>query len=118
MADFPSTPLPEYPIEETSAAPEVLVSKHRDGSEQRRLKGAGDGAIYTLRFGGSCPVTSTEKASVETHWAGENGTFGAFNWTHPETGVTLLVRYLEPPSWTLVGYNAWAGQVKLKVVPA
>ena len=119
MPDFPSNPKPEYPIEEVPAVPEVLVSKHRDGSEQRRLKGAGEGPTFMLPFGQSCPITKTQRDAILNHFAGQHGTLTAFNWTHPErTAETILVRYVDAPSFRLVGYNAYQGQVNLKQVPA
>lgn len=119
MPDFPNDPKPDYPIQETPANPEVLVSRHRDGSEQRRLKGAGDGPTFTLSFGGSCPVTKAQRDNLVNHYAASNGTLSAFNWTHPErTAETYLVRYAEPLSVSLVGYNAYQAHAKLKVVPA
>lgn len=118
MADFPSSPKPDYPIEETPAAPEVLVSRHRDGSEQRRLKGAGDGPTFSMRFGGSCPITATEMGALTSHYAGEDGELQSFHWTHPERGGSLLVRYVGAPRVNHVAYNAYQVEVKLMVVPA
>lgn len=118
-SDFPSTPKPDYPIDETPANPEILISTHKDGSEQRRYKGAGAGRMFGLKFGGSCPITLDECQGISDHFAARNGTFGTFNWQHPErTAETYLVRYVEAPSFTLVGYNAYQAQVKLKVIPA
>ena len=117
MPNFPADPKPDYPIEEIPAAPEVLISVHRDGSEQRRYKGAGRRGSFRLRFGGAAPLTSTERAAILDHYAGQNGILTAFLWTHPERGSTHLVRYAEPPAVRLVAYNAYEVDVLLEVVP-
>lgn len=118
MPDFPTSPRPCYPIEETSAEPEVLVSTHRDGSEQRRLKGAGRGRTFRLSFGTSMPITNTERLAIVNHFAAQNGSAIAFHWTHPERGEVFLVRYVEAPRWQHVGYDAYQGEVVLQEVPA
>lgn len=118
MADFPSTPKPVYPIDETPIAPEVLISTFRDGSEQRRLKGAGKKRLFKLKFGGGLPMTAAEKNGIETHYAGENGTLSSFNWTHPETAEVIKVRYNSAPSFNHVAYNFYEGTVELQEVPA
>jgi len=117
MADFPTSPRPSYPIEETAAQPEVLISRHKDGSEQRRYKGAGDRRTFVLPFGSSCPITNAERLVIVNHWA-DHSTLTAFNWTHTERGETIRVRYVEAPNFRHVGYDAYEGQVKLKEVPA
>ena len=117
MADFPTSPRPSYPIQETATSPEVLISKHKDGSEQRRLKGAGTKRTFVLSFGSSLPITNSERQAIETHWIA-NSTLHSFHWTHPERGETILARYLEAPSFNHVGYDAYEGQVKLQEVPS
>lgn len=118
MSDFPSNPRPDYPLEEVPAIPDVLISVHRDGSEQRRFKGAGRGPTFNLNFGGSCPITKTQRDAILAHFA-DVGLLEAFEWMHPErTAEEYLVCYAEAPSFTLVAYNAYQGNVKLKVVPA
>jgi phage-related protein len=119
MPDFPSNPKPDYPIEETPAAPEVLISVHRDGSQQRRLKGSGKGSTFRLSFGGSAPITKVQRDALLNHFAGQHGPLDAFNWTHPErTDETHLVHYVETPTFRLVGFNAYEGEIRLEVVPA
>lgn len=118
MADFPSSPLPSYPIEETEIAPEVLVSAHRDGSEQRRLKGAGKKRIFKLSFGADLPVTNTERLAIVNHFVGESGNLTAFNWTHPDRAELILVRYNAVPAFKNKGYNFYEGTVELQEVPS
>jgi phage-related protein len=117
MADFPADPLPSYPIEESVAEPEVLVSVHKDGSEQRRFKGGGKGRTFRLSFGASAPITNSQRQAILDHYAGQYGSLNAFNWTHPErTTETYLVRYAERPQFRHVGYNAYEGEVILQEV--
>lgn len=118
MADYPSSPLPVYPIDETPAAPEVLVSTHRDGSEQRRLKGSGKMRSFRLSYGGDMPVTNAQRTAIESHYSGQNGMLTAFNFTHPERGTVHLCRYAEAPRVRHVGYNAYEIEVVLQEVPA
>jgi phage-related protein len=118
MPDFPSVRKPDYPIEETPAEPEVLISIHKDGSEQRRLKGAGKRRTFRLTFGSSMPLTNAERLQIVNHFAGQNGSAIAFNWEHPERGETYLVRYLESPKFALIGWNCYQGEVALQEVPA
>ena len=118
MAAFPTTPLPDYPLEEAPQAFDVLVTVHRDGSEQRRKKGAGKRRVFKLSFGGSLPVTQTESQAILDHWTGQNGMTSSFQWTHPERGTVYTVRYESVPSFSLVGYNSYSGQVQLLEVPA
>jgi len=116
MADFPSSPLPEYPIEELFAEPDVLISQHRDGSEQRRYKGAGKLEEFILRFGQSLPLTNTERMAIVNHYIAQHGRATSFNWAHPERGTVYLVRYNDRPNFQLVGYNCYSGSISLKVV--
>ena len=117
--DFPADPNPDYPIDETAAEPEVLISVHRDGSEQRRYKGAGTGRKFRMSFGGSAPITYEQCSAILTHFAGRQGTTLSFNWRHPErTTETHLCRYAEAPGFRLVGYNSYQGEVTLREVPA
>jgi len=117
MPDFPASPLPSYPIEESPAEPEVLISTHRDGSEQRRYKGPGSKRIFRLSFGSSAPISQTEADALLTHWADVFGTTDSFNWAHPERGDTIVCRYKERPTLRLVAYNSWEGEVLLQEVP-
>lgn len=116
MANFPTSPRPSYPIEETPGEPEVLISTHKDGSEQRRLKGDGKGRQFRLSFGSSMPVTNTERLAIVNHYIAQDGALTAFYWTHPERGDVHLVRYAEAPSFRHVGYNAYEGEVRLQEV--
>ncbi|MCL4797635.1 MAG: hypothetical protein KJZ84_23935 [Bryobacteraceae bacterium] len=117
MANFPSSPRPSYPIEERAAEPDVLVSQHRDGSEQRRLKAAGKGRQFTLNFGSSLPITNAERQAILSHYADEKGKLNAFQWQHPErTSETITVRYGEAPEFTHVGYDAYEGRVVFEEV--
>ena len=90
MADFPLDPKPDYPIEETSSEPEVLISTHKDGSEQRRYKGAGRRRTFRLTFGGSMPITNAQRLAIANHFTGQAGTAMAFGWTHPERGDAVV----------------------------
>ncbi|HEX4135924.1 MAG TPA: hypothetical protein VHY84_15015 [Bryobacteraceae bacterium] len=118
MADFPGAPLPSYPIEETEIAPEVLVSTHRDGSEQRRLKGSGKKRIFKLSFGSDLPITNAERLNIVNHFAGQNATRDSFHWTHPDRAEVILVRYNAVPSFKNSGYNFYDGTVELQEVTA
>jgi phage-related protein len=119
MANFPIDPAPSYPIEEAWAEPQVLISKHRDGTEQRRLKGAGTLSSYKLVFGASLPITNTQRLAILSHYAGQNGTLASFIWVHPErAGEVHLVRYAEKPTFQHVGYDCYEGSVTLQEVSA
>jgi hypothetical protein len=118
MANFPTSPKPVYPIAETPVAPEILISQFRDGGEQRRLTGAGKKRLFKLKFGGSLPITTAEKVTIQTHYNGQNGMLTSFNWTHPETAEVIKVRYAALPTFELVAYNFYNGTVELQEVPA
>lgn len=118
MANFPVAPRPSYPIEETYRDPEVLVSKHRDGSEQRRYKGAGQLRIFRMSFGSSLPITNVERQVLISHYNGELGKLNSFTWVHAETGEAIKVRYAGPYQFRNVGYNFYEAQVELEEVPA
>lgn len=118
MANFPTDPLPDYPVEEGAAAPEVLISKFRDGKEQRRYKGAGAKRTFRLSFGSSGFITNTQRLAIVNHHAGQNGSADSFNWTHPERAEVILCRYAEAPSFSHIGYNAYQGNVVLQEVAA
>lgn len=118
MADFPSSPLPSYPVEVSAPEPDVAISKHRDGSEQRRLKGQGDKRTFKLKFGSSMPLTYAEMTALYNHYLGQSGTALSFNWLHPEWGVTIKVRYAARPSFSHQGYNAYQMSIDLQEVSA
>ncbi len=118
LADFPTVRKPDYPVEVSLAEPEVLISRHRDGTEQRRLKGAGDKRIFRFTMGGSLPLTNAERTQFTNHYAAQSGQLLAFFWTHPEWNEVIKVRYAEPISVRHVGYNAYELEVRLKEVAA
>jgi hypothetical protein len=120
MANYPTSPLPEYPLEEVRNEPEVLITKHKDGSEQRRLKSTtGTLRSFKLMYGNSCPLTFTEVSLITSHYDGEYGNLNSFNFVHPErTGETYVCRYNARPKSSLVGINSYTLQVELQVVPA
>ena len=118
MPDFPTAPAPSYPVEETAITPEVLITKHRDGTEQRRLKGPGRKRTFKLQFGSSLPVTNTERLNIVNHFAGQNGTLTSFNWTHPDRAEAMTVRYAAAPVFRNVGYALYEGTVELEEVVA
>jgi hypothetical protein len=118
MAAFPTNPLPDYPLEETAQEFDVQITRHRDGSEQRRKKGAGKRRVFKLGFGGSLPITQTEMQAILDHWTGQNGMTTSFAWAHPERGTNYTVRYDAVPTFTLVAYNFYTGSVVLQEVPA
>jgi phage-related protein len=117
MAAFPSVPAPEYPVEELPREPEVLVSRHRDGTQQRRYKGAGQGRKWKLSYGGSLPLTQAERTTLLNHYIGESGGLNQFAFTHPErTAENYTARYSEVPRFTLVGLNGYTAEVTLEEV--
>ena len=118
MADFPTDPPPVYPIEETQPDTEVLVTTYRDGSEQRRFKGAGQLRTFKLTFGGAMPVTNAERLNITGHYSGQSGKLFSFTWTHPDRAEAITVRYAGKPTFTNVGYNFYNGTVELQEVPA
>jgi len=118
MADFPSAPLPVYPVGETSTTPEVLITKFRDGGEQRRKKGPGPMRAFKLKFGGAMPITKTEKDAVDAHYAGQSGNLVSFHWTHPDRAEVITVRYSAPPEWMNEANNFYSGSVQFQEVPA
>jgi hypothetical protein len=118
VADFPTSPKPSYPIEESAAMPDVAVSTHRDGTEQRRYKGAGTGRTFKLPYGSTLPITNTERLLLMAHWTGQRGIMDSFNFVHPERGETIVCRYAEKPTFNHTGYNCYEGSVSLQEVPA
>lgn len=118
MAAFPTDPRPSYPIEESPVEPDVLISRHRDGSEQRRLKGAGTRREFRLTFGSSCPMTDAGRLALVNHFAGQQGTLTSFSWTHPERAEVITVRYGAKPTFRHVGYNAYEAEVVFQEVAA
>lgn len=118
MASFPTDPAPVYPIEEGLAKTEVLVTTYRDGTEQRRLKGSGPMRTFKLKFGGSMPITNTERGFIVAHYTGQDGMLYSFTWTHPDRAEAITVRYAAEPSFTNVGYNFYNGTVQLQEVPS
>lgn len=122
--DFPTDPLPEYPVEETPAEPEVLISAHRDGTEQRRFKGAGRRRKFRIPFGQSMPITYAQRSNILNHHQQALGNTSAFNFTYPErvngslTMETIKCRYDAAPVFQHVGFNAYSGEVMLQEVVA
>ena len=115
MANFPANPKPDYPIQEQGRAYEVLISSHRDGSEQRRKKGNGKLPSYALTF---TAISKTERDAFLLHYNGENGMTSSFTWVHPEWGSNHTVRYAKPWQFTLVALDTYDAAVELQEVPA
>lgn len=117
MPSFPSTPLPDTPLDEEAAqTAEVLVSPHRDGSEQRRKVGDGRGRRFTLRW--TYPLTRAERDSIISHYNGQDGMLTAFQWAHPETAEAITVRYDGPPQSSQIAYDAHTMTVTFQEVAA
>lgn len=116
MPDFPANPKPDYPLEETTPEPEVLITRHRDGTEQRRYKGAGRRRTFRLRYTG---LTNAERQTLQAHFLAQNGAAVSCNWVHPErTSETYKVRYTGPWSFTLAAYDMYDAAVELQEVTA
>lgn len=118
MANFPAIESYEYPVAQTPATPDVLISKHRDGSEQRRLKGAGPMRRWELNLGAEFPMEKTERDAILAHFAGQNGMLDAFLWDHPETAEQVTVRYDAEPTEQLVAVGLYSMAVVFQEVPA
>ena len=117
MADFPNLN-PDYPVTETPADPDVLISRHRDGSQQRRLRGAGPKRRWRVGFGTALPMPQSERDQIDAHFQGQNGSLTAFNWTHPETTEVILVIYVRRPTFTHVGFDLYSVDVEFEEVAA
>src|SRR5260370_17475143 len=119
MCNYPAGPLPEYPLEEERTEPDVLITTHKDGSEQRRLKSAGKLRSFKLSYGNSCGLTYIEASLITAHYDGEFGNLNSFNFVHPErTAETYVCRYAKRPKMTLKGINAYSLKMELLLVPA
>jgi phage-related protein len=118
MANFPTAPLPSYPVKIDWVKPDVLISTHRDGSEQRRFRGAGAKRKFELNFGSDLPLTKAEHDVLLAHYAANLGELQSFNWVHPETAETIKVRYAGRPSFSHLAYNCYSGAIALQEVPA
>jgi len=117
MANFPTTPLPDTPLnEEAAQTADVLISAHRDGSEQRRKVGDGRGRRFSLVW--TYEISRAERDSIIAHYNGQNGMLTAFVWTHPETGENITVRYDGIPQDQQVAYDAYTMQVQFQEVAA
>ncbi len=118
MANFPTTPLPSYPVKMDWSMPDVVISKHRDGSEQRRFRGQGERRRFELQFGTDLPLRKAEHDDLLTHYNNSLGQLQSFDWVHPETAETIKVRYSGRPSWQHTGYDCYTGTITLEEVPA
>lgn len=115
MADFPATLKADYPITERPRVFRVAINTHNDGTEQRVLLSPGRPPTFALSFQG---LAEANRDELLTHYAGQEGELVAFDWVHPETAATLLVRYAGPPELTLEGLNFWSARVDFAVVTA
>lgn len=118
MANFPQTRKPDYPVDTFVEEPDVLIHAHRDGSEQRRLRGAGSLGGFRFTMGGSLPLSTADKDEILAHWTGQDGTLTAFNWAHPETAANHVVRYARRPDVQHVAYGRFILQIEFVKVPA
>lgn len=112
--DFPSNiGNPAYPLGEQ---PEnaVLSSKMEDGTVKTRPKFTRNRATYTLQW----PATTNEvRQAFDTFYKTtlKNGAL-SFNWTHPSTNESLVVRFTEPPTYSNVYTGYWTISAKLQEV--
>lgn len=69
-------------------------------------------------FQGTMPMTRTQLDSLETFWYGSlvRGT-ASFNFPHPRTGVTISVRFVEPPAIVATGPNRFKVSLNLEQLP-
>jgi hypothetical protein len=72
----------------------------------------------TTNIAGQVELTTTQAATLETfHDSTLSQGAVAFDWTHPRTGASVQMRFLEPPSIQPIGGGAWLASLSLEVLP-
>lgn len=68
------------------------LTKFENGVEQRRAKWSATLRQWKLEYRNR---TTTDRDTIRTLFNSKKGRFGSLTWTHPETGSTHTVRFLE-----------------------
>ena len=82
---------PDYTFTETPQW-KTIVSKFENGSEQRRRKWFSSLTKYKLSYKS---ISSTTKSTIENLFNNKYGAATSLTWTHPVSGATKVVRFVE-----------------------
>lgn len=112
--DFPVTlPPPNYPLGE-ELEDSVLRSSFEDGTVQTRQKFTRVRTTYTVEWSN---MPDEHKRTLESFFKTDvKGGALAFNWTHPQNGEALTVRFTEPPKFSLTVTKYWTVSITLQEV--
>ncbi|PWM78779.1 MAG: hypothetical protein DBY32_04715 [Phascolarctobacterium sp.] len=112
--NFPSTiPAPNYPLGE-ELEDSTLRSTFEDGTVQTRQKFTRVRTTYSVEWGN---MPDEHKQTLESFYKNDvKGGALAFNWTHPQSGVTKNVRFTEPPKMSLSVTKYWSVSISLQEV--
>ncbi len=118
---FPAIPKPDLggfreippPMESTT-----ISSPFEAGYRQTRPRFTRQPWRFALAWE-ECPLSVTDYAALKAFFDTVNFGAGIFTWTHPFTGTSYDVRFVEIGEFTLAtvgGVPGWAGSVVLEVV--
>lgn len=112
--NFPDTlPAPNYPLGE-ELEDSTLRSTFEDGTVQTRQKFTRIRTTYTVEW---TNLPDTDKSVLQTFYKNDvKGGALAFNWVHPQSGETKLVRFTEPPKFSLTMIKYWQVSISLQEV--
>jgi hypothetical protein len=68
-----------------------------------------------MLFSGEMLVSSAQKATLRTFW--ETNCAGTFDFPDPDTGVVIVVRFVDPPEYSDFVPGYWKVTLKMAKVP-
>ncbi len=113
MADFPTLSRnPSYPFNE-EYEDNTIRSPFEAGYEQTRPRYTRMRKTFTLKYEF---LMNSDKTTLENFYYQMKGGAGSFNWTHPITNDTYIVRFAEPLKFENPLLNYWNVEIKLRQV--
>lgn len=117
MASWPSS-LPTAPLV-------AGYSEQRESGSIRTQIDAGPEFVRrrysatVTRIGVQLRLTTAQVATLETFFSTTTGQgSAAFTWTHPRTGASVSMRFMEPPQISADGNGIWTAALALEILPA
>jgi hypothetical protein len=116
MIEWPST-LPQHPTEPYDEQPgeNVIETQNDVGPMKRRRRFTAVPTYITLELS----ITKTQAADLDTFYrvTTAHGTL-PFEWTHPRTGATVMMRFRNPPPlYHGFHYKHGFATINLEVLP-
>jgi len=107
MADFPSSPKPQFVFVEQILY-DVISSESESGKIYTSLRRDTPQRVFVVGYNA---LNQTDMETIRDHYTGQKMIYSPFNFTNPVDGQTYSVRYKNTLRITCVGENPSGGKL-------